>query len=440
MKRFAQTVRRRHFLLMSAAASLALGNSKVRSETVLDFTESLNAQQSVAQGLDPSSDRAKRIAEIIDQYDSQGFHRTGTDVDKVSASWLGERIHQLGIEAVLEKFPVSRVDPVHAYVQIGKRRIKGIPCFDGTFTDADGIKGRLGLLGNDANIALTQISPASNTPKDKEFEASRRSGHYKGIIAITQGGHPGLAPINAPGFTSPYGSPVLQVSSKDIGYLETAAKQGCEVVLVTQVQRTKVEALNVTATLKGKESSLAPIVVMTPRSGWWHCASERGGGLACWLEVMKALSTRQPARDVIFVATSGHELGGLGLKSFLGQRPFLVKDAMVWLHFGANIGAAVGKGSSLYAATEDLQKVALAMMSEVSALPDERVPVRQQPQGEALLIQQKGGRYISLLGRNLLFHHPDDRWSAAVDIDQVTRFATAFANLAMRLASEGDRV
>ena len=47
---------------------------------------------------------------------------------------------------------------------------------------------------------------------------------------------------------------------------------------------------------------------MTPRSGWYSCASERGGGIACWLELMRTLNGRAP-RDVLFVASSGHELG-----------------------------------------------------------------------------------------------------------------------------------
>ena len=42
-------------------------------------------------------------------------------------------------------------------------------------------------------------------------------------------------------------------------------------------------------------------------------ASERGGGLACWLEIMRAVRNGKPARDVLFVASSGHELGHLGL-------------------------------------------------------------------------------------------------------------------------------
>ena len=36
--------------------------------------------------------------------------------------------------------------------------------------------------------------------------------------------------------------------------------------------------------------SLPPVCVMTPRSGWHANASERGGGLVCWLETMRAVT------------------------------------------------------------------------------------------------------------------------------------------------------
>jgi len=38
-------------------------------------------------------------------------------------------------------------------------------------------------------------------------------------------------------------------------------------------------------------TNYAPRWVLAQRSGWWHCAGERGGGLACWLEDIK----REPA-------------------------------------------------------------------------------------------------------------------------------------------------
>jgi alanyl-tRNA synthetase len=72
-----------------------------------------------------------------------------------------------------------------------------------------------------------------------------------------------------------------------LGY-ETTAATGMVVAIVRDgmefhelTGQGAAEAFNVVATVAGQQTDLAPIVVITPRSGWWQCASERGGGLAC---------------------------------------------------------------------------------------------------------------------------------------------------------------
>jgi len=37
-------------------------------------------------------DRLDRVSRIIEAYDGQGIHRTGTDIDNVSAMWLVEQV------------------------------------------------------------------------------------------------------------------------------------------------------------------------------------------------------------------------------------------------------------------------------------------------------------------------------------------------------------
>ena len=58
------------------------------------------------------------------------------------------------------------------------------------------------------------------------------------------------------------------------------------------------QAFNVVAVVSRTDGA-PPLVVMTPRSGWWSCASERGGGFACWLEIMRAV--RDAGRSGMFV-------------------------------------------------------------------------------------------------------------------------------------------
>lgn len=198
-------------------------------------------------------------------------------------------------------------------------------------------------------------------------------------------------------------------------------------------RRTHASALNVIAMIDGQDRSLPPLAVMTPRSGWWHCAGERGGGLACWLEVVRALRDSGSERDVLFLASSGHELGHLGLEAFLEWRPGLAESAVVWLHLGASIGAAQEARSVLLASDDRLEHLALAEMARKGVDPAPTGLVGTRPAGEAMNIHQRGGRYISLVGGDALFHLEADRWPEAADVASVASYADAFAQLAIGL-------
>src|SRR5215217_7245832 len=86
----------------------------------------------------------QRISAVIRAYEEQGFHRTGTDVDRRSGDWLANEVREVGLEPALEEFSLSRVDPVGASLVVNDRTIEGLPLFDGGFTSAAGISGVLG--------------------------------------------------------------------------------------------------------------------------------------------------------------------------------------------------------------------------------------------------------------------------------------------------------
>ena len=132
---------------------------------------------------------------------------------------------------------------------------------------------------------------------------------------------------------------------------------------------------------------------------------------------------------MLFVASSGHELGHLGIDAYIARRTGLVATAAGWLHLGANIGAATDSAITVQA-SDDHQEVRLVDVLTASGLT---VTNRNQrgavPAGEAEAVHRGGGRYASVIGGNELFHNPQDRGAAAVDATAVARFATAFTTL-----------
>ena len=89
----------------------------------------------------------------------KGFHRTGTEVDRISGEWLANEVREIGVEPMREEFSLSRVDPVDASLAVNGRKIEGLPLFDGGFTGPAGVEGALGTLGSEASVAFAELAP-----------------------------------------------------------------------------------------------------------------------------------------------------------------------------------------------------------------------------------------------------------------------------------------
>ena len=369
-----------------------------------------------------------RAATLVREFEAQGDHRTATAVDNASGDWLFEQVKTIGLIPAREPWSINRVDPLGSGLTIGTRHLEGLPLFDCAWTDAKGITGALGPLGSDAPIGIGEAAP--NNADTGPIGEARRASRHKAIVLVTKGQRPGLCPNNADDFLRPFGPPVLQVSSDDQPFL----KEGAEATLVAQTKRTPGSAFNVTTKISGSNPALPPLIVMTPRSGWWTCASERGGGIVCWLELMRNLRDAKPARDILFVASSGHEVGYLGIEAFVDRRPGIVRQAHAWIHFGANVGAAQNAGNTVQASDDDMEKLEAGAMTEAGLKVDRRVPRGRAPGGEAGVVHRGGGRYMSIIGGSALFHNQLDRGPEAIDTRAIANFATAFTAIARELS------
>jgi hypothetical protein len=355
-----------------------------------------------------------RAAAWLRAWDSQGVHRTGTPGDQAGAEWLAREATVLGAAVSLETFEMSRVDPVSCWIEGAGQRIEGVPVFDSPPTGPDGINGPIGLV---------HLSPwAVYTP---DYHVMRRAPDRAGMVIVCQGAEPGLGLLNAERFGEPYGCPTIHVAE---------APSSEPTRLVSYYQRGVAEARNVVVTIPGRDRSRRTVVVMTPRSSWWQSTSERGGGLVCWLETLRGLIAEPPVADVVLTANSGHELGHLGLDAFLERRHgWDGPDGAIWVHYGANIGAAGGK-LSIQSADGPLREAMRDALTAFGQPPDTMAPLTQVPNGETKDIHRAGGRYVTLVGNNRLFHLPQDRWPHAADVPAIERVAAGAAAMVRALA------
>ena len=385
-------------------------------------------------GVSAGNENDNRAACWLAAWDSQGLHRTGTSGDDAGADWLAHEAAALGAEPSFEAFTLDRLDPIRAFLEIDGARIAAVPIFDSPSTGAAGISGRLGRIGSVCDIAVAELSP--QTVYDGNAEEQRRVAGHRGFVVVCDGKSPGLALLNAESFRRPYGAPGIHVSSEARELVLAAAARGAAARLVAESDRTPATARNLVIALPATSGSAPPLVVMTPRSSWWQSTAERGGGTVCWLETLRALLAAPPTRPIVFTANSGHELGHLGLDDFVARRPGWDGPASdggaTWVHYGANIGAF---GGALWLVSPDaelreLATAELAREGQNHAL----APPDLVPSGETRDIHRAGGRYLTLVGSNPLFHLPQDRWPDAVDVAAIVRITAAASRIVLALA------
>ena len=373
----------------------------------------------------------RQAAADIQGWDAIADHRTGTEGDRETAEWLVDAACGEAASPVLDTFPLARWALRRCTVEIGAVAVSGVPMFDGAASGPAGVAAPLASLPAASGIGLGAVGPAAGTAANAAFQNARR-GNAQALVAVAKmnAAVPGLALQNADSFTAPFGPPVLQVATEHEGWLRDAAQRGETARVIVDVAKEDALGCNVIARIPGvaKRGELAPLVVTTPKSSWWTSTAERGGGIAVWLALLRHFAGQPPQRDVCFLATSGHELGHLGLEHHLRQHPRLA-EARAWLHLGANF-AAKGSRVRLQTSDADLRSLAHGAMAQAAALPADETPPGQRPGGEARNIFDLNGRYVSLLGTNAWFHHPDDRWPETIDVDATARLVQAMIAVA----------
>ncbi|MDH3644220.1 MAG: hypothetical protein OES38_19090 [Gammaproteobacteria bacterium] len=386
----------------------------------------------------PTDTMDKRLQRDVQAWDDIHEHRTGTPGDATTAEWLAREAHAAGAQTELDWFAFQRRVPGECSVSAGGRRVEGLPMFDGGFTspqsEPEGHRGPLQALDAVSGIGLVEFGPGPWHRGTQVLERARLANALQAIVAVAADEQiaPGLAVLNAEHYQKPFGPVVLQVGTGARNWLLDLKAKRTPVTVIAEAPLEHTRAANVMVRIPGSDESLAPLVVMTPRSGWFTCTSERGGGIAIWLECIRYFGVNPPERTVLFTANTGHELGHIGLEHYLQRHHDLIAGAHAWLHLGANFAASAG--AIRFQASPAFLADGVAELATHGINDPTTTPPHERPLGEARDIFDGGGRYVSLLGSNRMFHHPDDRWPDAVDMDKLSRLAKAMLAIAAHLA------
>ena len=381
----------------------------------------------MSDGFDPTT-----IENRIRAFESFGIHRTGWPGDDETGRWLVSELAAVGVEAKTERFTFPRIEHRAARLTTPDGVIEGLPMYDGGSTPSGGLVGQLVSVADSDRFGNIVVA----MPHDDGFDgftgpatqATIQQLEADGVVAaiLVSGDEDGEIIVrNAELIDHPFDLPVLQIAMKDAGDLATAILMNIEGTLEIEAERLDSTATNVVATLPGTDADAAPVGVMTPRSGWFTCAAERGGGIAVWLALAEALAATPRQRPIELLASSGHELHHYGAAAYLKERPTLAKGAAAWLHLGASIGARVQPVLKMDASDQQLLDLAASSLSASGAAEREVIGVGGPSGGEARNIADAGGRYVSFRGPHAFFHSPQDGFARAVDAESVALNAKA---------------
>jgi hypothetical protein len=281
-------------------------------------------------------------------YYNLGEHRTATEGDLKTADWLAKELRNAGVPATFQPFAVEQFFPREISLRIAGVSVRAFPLWPPRPTEQSPLRRPLVSFSRQTGprslhgaIALVRFPADPRAAISKEsgqteiINAAARSG-ASAVVAITEGPSGEIVALNIERGRRSWPLPVVLVGPRDQALLTECEKGELEASLVLEGKQVEAVARNVVAKRSRGDKFF---VVSTPQSGWFRCAAERGPGVALFLGLARWAAKRNTNSSFLFVSTSGHELGALGMQAFLKELAPAPEQVKCWLHLGAGIAS-----------------------------------------------------------------------------------------------------
>lgn len=357
------------------------------------------------------------LFDLVDRYWRFGIHRTGSDVDHATASWMAEELASRGLRVDAQRIPFDRF-VAESSLMCGGAEVEHLPVpyeWTGEITTD-----RVAVFGRDDR--KRGGDPDSFA---EQADAARAAGAEALIVPTA---HPGgsLRAVNRDIGAQGVDFPVVLIAGRD----EEVVRAG-PTRLSMRAWHQPGHTTNVVARngVPGR-----PLLLTTPLTGWFGCAGERGTGVAVLLHLVEALADL----PLLVVATGGHELKWFGADRWVDAT--LDTDAAVVVHVGASV-AVVEPG---HGPERELAQTRLALTSlsagEVEPLATVLAEIgltlaadSMSWRGEAQSFCRLGLPLLSFTGAGLDFHCIEDTPARATTPTALARVATTFEQAARLL-------
>ena len=285
----------------------------------------------------------QRLYQDIVTYCNIGEHRTATREDLKTADWLAAQLKYVGLKTESHPFTAWQFFVDKVSLKVNGKSIEAFPLWqpqatakpveaplvyagDGAGQSSAALKGSIALIRFGAVIGG---GPAAL----QSLKAAAAAGAV-GAVGIYETLSGELFGHN---LYQPMPLPTVVADAKDFPALKQAAERGAKAsLLIAGKADPQAKAFEVVGKL---ERGQRLIVVSTPYSAWFRAAGERGPGIALWLALARWAARRKSDVSYLFVASSGHELQGAGITSFVEHHAPKPEQVHCWCHLGASIAA-----------------------------------------------------------------------------------------------------
>jgi hypothetical protein len=397
---------------------------------------------------DPLS--AGPLMATIDQYGSVPNHYSGTPADWSELNTIAGQFRADGLELGSIAYHFPRFEPTNVALSTDSHQIDPAAIapllYSGT-TGPSGIEAPLldaakgTFTPADAAGKIVVVTQAAGGKLDPAIEAAIAAG-AKGLVYATigVGDLPRKEDVNSRNGTGSF--PVLLVGQHSGATVLADADAGESADLTLQANLGTATDFDVWGVLPGADPSRR-VFVGTPASSFVPSASERGGGIAILLGLAKHYAAEprsQRPESLVFLATTGHEVGFLGLEALIEARGSWFTDADAYVHMGASLGAPTGvenpdgtisvtpvapAGLSLHDSENPLLVSGSTAAFAAAGQPLVNTPMHVSGGGEQVYAWQEGVPEIAANGGSLWFHTAADVPSV-VDSGILTRLAAAY--------------
>lgn len=321
----------------------------MRGPTRRSFLAGATATPLAAATASTAAETEDRIAADLSTYIGFASKRSGGAGDTACGHWLADELSRAGFAVEKPPIEVPWFEAARCEIMVDATRAVIEPQPVVVPTPAGGVAGPLvrvdphgqadaPLSGAVALIDLPygRWSSALAKPVRAPVEAAFAGGARAAVI-VTNGPTGRIIALNADGRAPMFAGPVGLLAPADAAPFLAAAMRHEPATVMLTGRGGRRPAFNVIGRLdRGKGRW---VVVSTPRSGWYACAGERGGGIAAWLDLARRAPAMLPDHDLAFLCNSGHEYENLGAEEALKAAAPKPAETHFWLHLGANLAA-----------------------------------------------------------------------------------------------------